>query len=519
MLIIRNIRIIIAFLTLLVCAQITTAQAKPNIIFIFSDDHRYDLLGSVNQHVTTPYLDKLAETAVRFEHAYVTTAICSPSRAASLSGRYGSRNGVSTLGGRLNFPKATFVNELATAGYRTIHVGKWHLGTSPASAGFQQFASIYGNGDWFRRSIKSNIPGMAKHLNGRFYETVMADVVINQITDHTTKHPDQPFFLWWCNQVPHVDNKHKYPDVKKDSENKIRHKPLDGVGGYHADYNVAEMAIPASWSDDLKTKPSYLRSSRFITKSFISNYGGIGGYSNPAKGVRNSTLGQDNVQQHQLEYNAAITALDAEIGRVLACLDDPNDDGNTNDSIIDNTWIIFMGDNGWQTGSHKFTSKVLPYEESIRVPLLIKAPGVNPRVESKLALNIDLPATFFQVAGLPIPSHLHGRSLKPLLENTGIAWRESVYIESIKAEASLGAKPHDAIRTAHYKYIRNYNTESDALANTGINFEELYDLTKDPIEMINLAKNPSYNGIKAKLTKRLEALKADISSSLDPKTP
>jgi len=491
-------------------------QTKPNILFIFSDDHRHDLLGLVNPKIKTPNLDALANSGVRFDRAFVTTAICSPSRAAILSGCYGSRNGVPTLSGPLAFPEAAFPHALNRAGYKTIQLGKWHLGTTPSNAGFQHYARVNSNGSWFKRKVDTNITDCPKSLSGTFFETFFADQVIDQLATHASSNSDQPLFIWWCNQVPHVDGGLKYPDVKTDSSNKVEHRPWGSTGGYRADYNVADMPVPDNWSDPLTTKPAYLPTSRFVTKSVTEDYGGPGGYTNPAAGVRNATIGEDNVQQHQLEYNAAITALDAEIGRVLARLEDPNGDSNTSDSILDDTWVIFMGDNGWQTGSHKFTSKVLPYEESIRVPLLIKAPGVAPRVENKFALNIDLTAMFYAIAGLPVPAHLQGENLKTLVENPAAPWRDSVYIESVKPEASLDAEPHDAVRTAQYKFVRTYDTEANAKANTGIVFEELYDLAADPIEMVNQASNPAFAAIKADLITQLEAQKAAIAASPDP---
>ncbi|MEP4077250.1 sulfatase-like hydrolase/transferase [Haloferula sp.] len=503
----------------LAAATLASGKERPNILFIFSDDHRHDLIGKVNPLIDTPHLDALADSGVRFNRAYVTTAICSPSRAASLSGRYGSRNGVPTLSDPLTFPLATFAHDLAKAGYRTAHAGKWHLGTTPSAAGFQHYARINSNGSWFNRNIDTNIAGVAGNLSGTFYETFMADVVIDWIDDHTTHHADDPFIMWWCNQVPHVDGALKYPDVKTDPANKIQHTPWGSTGGYHATYNVADMLVPGNWSDPLTTKPSYLATSRFVTKSGTEDYGGPGGYTNPAAGVRNATLGEDNVQNHQLRYNASITALDAEIGRVIARLEDPNGDSNTDDSILDNTWIIFMGDNGWQTGHHKFTSKVLAYEEASRVPLIIKAPGVTARVENQFALNIDLTAMFYNLAGLPAPPHLQGRNLRKLVQDTTTPWRDKFYYEAVTPEASLDAEPHDAIRTDQHKLIRTYASAADAAANTSVVFEELYDLIADPIEMVNLAGDPAHAATKASLITDLETEKAAIATSPDPALP
>lgn len=176
-----------------------------------------------------------------------------------------------------------------------------------------------------------------------------------------------------------------------------------------------------------------------------------------------------------------------------------------------------MGDNGWQTGHHKFTSKVLAYEEASRVPLIIKAPGVPPRVENKFALNIDLTTMFYSLAGLPTPPHLQGRYLHHLVQDTTTLWRDKFYYEAVTPEKFLGAKPHDAIRTDQFKLIRTYASATDAAANTNIVFEELYDLSADPVEMINLAANPAHAATKASLTSALETEKTAIATSPDPR--
>ena len=472
------------------------AETRPNILFIFSDDHRHDGLGVVNPKIRTPNLDGLAADSVRFDRAYATTAICSPSRAAVLSGRYGTRNGVPTLSDALRFPNHTFARYLSEAGYRTAQFGKWHLGTAPEAAGFQDCARINSNGSWFDRKVDTNLPGLAAKLGGTFYEKFMADAVIDYIDSHTTSGSDSPFFLWWCNQVPHLDGALEYPDVD-DTQ---------------ATYDVADMQVPANWSDSLITKPPYLATSRFVTKSAAENYGGPGGYTNPAAGVRHATRGEDNVQRHTLEYYSSITALDAQIGRVVERLDDPNGDGDTADSIADNTWVVFMGDNGWQTGHHKFTSKVLAYEDSVRVPLLIKAPGIAPRVEGKLVSNIDLAPMFLDIAGLEPASQHQGQNLAELLRDPAAPWRSHFYYEAVVPEPSLGAEPHAAIFDGRYKLIRTY----DSAAGSNVVFEELYDLESDPGELDNLGSDPAHAATKAALEVELINQRTAVANSPDP---
>lgn len=489
----------------LVAAQLSLhgdERPRPNILFIFTDDQRADTLGTVNPNIVTPHLDELARTGIVCDRAYVTTAICSPSRASTLTGRYGTRNGVCTLSAALNPGERTFAQYLAEVGYRTAQFGKWHLKTTPSEAGFQSYARMNSNGSWYQRNIDSNIPGAPAALNGRFYEEVMADLLIDYIGERARS--DQPFVAWWCNQVPHLDDKMKYPDVGQTQQ---LYDPADlPVPGNWAD-------APAAWTAEAGQRPPYLARSRFVSKSAQVNYGGPGGYDNPAPGVRNRTLGEDNVQNHLREYYAAITALDRQIGRVMARLEDPDGDGDTSDSIADNTWIIFMGDNGWFTGHHRFTSKVLPYEEASRVPMLVRGPGIAARTEHQLVLNIDLTRLILDIAGVRADTgHMQGRNLRTLIDASATTWRDSVYLEGVVSEPSLGAEPFDAVVKDHYKLIRTYADSSG----DKVVWLELYDLQSDPQEMHNLAADPAYTTIRNELTDSLVAHKTSIARSPDP---
>lgn len=469
--------------------------APPNILFIFSDDHRHDLLGVQNPALHTPHLDALANSGVRFDTAIATTAICSPARAAVLTGRYGSQNGVTGLSASIHSTEVTFADYLKTAGYRTAQFGKWHLGNTPASVGFDEYARINSNGSWFNRGIDSNIPGMPGNLGGRFYEAFMADRVMDYVSNHVNRASTSTnaFAVWWCNQVPHLDGAYTYPASRPS---------LDL-------HDVAQMPVPGNWDDDLSGKPPHLPTSRYVTKSGEAAYGGPGGYTNMMPGMRNPYLGQDHVQQHNQEYYAAITDLDREIGRVLAALEDPNQDGDPSDSIATNTWVIFLGDNGWQTGSHKFTSKVLSYEESMRVPLIVRGPGIPPRVDTNLVLNIDLTPMMLDIAGVAIPADMHGMNLRTLLENPVAPWRDRIYYEAVSSD--LGNQPHRTIRTHQYKFIQTHSLSPV--------FEELYDLSADPLERTNVVHETAYAGVVSNLVQALQEEQEAIAPAIPPGLP
>ena len=209
------------------------------------------------------------------------------------------------------------------------------------------------------------------------------------------------------------------------------------------------MPLPKTWNDDLAGKPDYLRRSRHRTQAL--KYG----YDNPT-----------NIRRHTRDYIASVEQMDATVGRVLDELDRLK--------VRDKTWIIFMGDNGWMLGEHGMTSKVLPYEESMRVPMAIAGPSTSPKVSTDLVLNIDLTATIYDLAGLPVPTSLHGRSLLALVSGEAPSdWRTSFLYEAPTPQ--LGSRPLWAARNSRWKYIETHVDEGKV-------FAELYDLQADAIE-------------------------------------
>ena len=438
------------------------AAPRPNFLVILTDDQRADAFGAAgNPHVRTPHLDRLAARGVRFTQSFVATSICSPSRAAHLTGRYGSGNGVMDLQQtRLKPGEKTWAQALQAAGYRTSMVGKWHLTNTPQSLGFDEATFFHSNGAYYRRKVNERgkvveVPG---HLED--YTAEQAVRFLHEAADDKT-----PFSLWLCTQLPHLDDRFRW-NAKPET---LRL------------FDAARLPVPAAWPDDLAGKPPYLKEARHHTRA-VEEYG----YDR-----------RENVQAHLRDYYATIADMDTALGRVFAALDDHK--------LRDNTYIVFSSDNGWLLGEHKMTSKVLAYEESMRVPMLIVGPGIEPRVDDRLVLNVDIAPTLLDLAGLAVPENLHGRSLAPLLRKTDGddrgPWRDAVLYEAIKPE--LGSWPLLAVRTQRWKYIRTFEAKSQL---DKIAFEELYDLKTDPGEMQNLAREPTHAATLAELRTMLERM-------------
>ena len=428
---------------------------RPNFIFIFTDDQRYDAMGCAgNKLISTPNIDSLAARGVRFDRAFVTLSICSPSRAACLTGRYGSSNGVTTLAQPLKRGEETFAHILKAAGYQTGFVGKWHLATKPKACGFDSVTYFKSNGRYFGRPAVVN--GRKAVIKG-YIEDYIAEQSIAFLEKAAKS--DSPFVLWHCTQVPHMNHKFDW---------NARNETL-------AKYDQEQMPVPKTWNDDLSGRPPYLKTARSRTRARKYGYGKKSG-----------------IQRHIQRYYAAITEMDASLGRVLQAV--------KRLGIEDNTWIFFMGDNGWFLGEHGFTSKYLAYEESIRVPFIVAGPGLKARIDGRLVLNIDIPATMLALAGVKTPANMHGRDLTPLLKNEKVPWRKSFLYEA--PTSTLGGWPHRAVRTERWKYIRTF----DPKARRRVAFEELYDLQTDSRETKNLAADPAQSDRLKQLRDELQRL-------------
>ncbi|QDT64329.1 sulfatase-like hydrolase/transferase [Calycomorphotria hydatis] len=439
-------------------AGFAIADDRPNIIFILTDDQRWDSTSYAgNEKINTPNLDRIAERGMRFRSGFVTLAICSPSRAACLTGRYNSANGVTTVGSRpFHKGEVTVAERLRDAGYHTGVTGKWHLGPTPKQCGFEFASTCHGNGTWYNR--KFMIDGEARNMPG-FVDDVVVDESIRFLREATKD--DAPAYLWLCTQVPHMDHRHEWPA-----------KPE-----FLKQHATADMPLPESWNDDYSSKPSYLLNARNHQQAM--KYG----YDDPAM-----------IRKHAREYYASVEQMDRSIGRFLDELDTLG--------MRDNTWIILMGDNGWLLGEHAMTSKVIPYEESMRVPMVLASPeGVSKDVD-EIVLHLDLVKTIYELAGLDDPGNLHGESLLPFFESDSPAsWRSSFLYEVPKTQ--LGVRPLHAMRTERWKYIRTPLED-------GMVFEELYDLEADSIEMRNLAGEAEQSETVAQLRDALSQAKAKI---------
>lgn len=440
-------------LLVLTATNVSAQYKQPNFIFIYSDDQRNDAAGfNGNQVIITPDLDKMAEKSIRFTNANVVFSLCSPSRAALLTGRYGSANGVLHLGSDLNPNEKTVAQYLKEEGYFTGISGKWHIGSKPENTGFDWSVYFEGNGTYYGRTIYDK----GEKLNpGEHCDLYCANRSIDFIREAVKK--DQPFFLFHNTQTPHM-NGNLIWDARVETTKK---------------YDVSEMPVADNRLDDLSGKPEYLQNVRNLTKA--KDYG----YPRA-----------EAIQQHTLEYYSVITEMDQFLGLLFQVIDEMG--------LSKNTYVFFMSDNGWMLGDHGFTSKVLPYRPSSRVPFFVVGPGLKSGKNDHLVLNIDMAPTILELAGVEPAENMHGKSIVPLLNGNFNNWRNSFIYEGLGTYG--GAKPNLTVVNENFRYIVTY--ENDQL--NKVAFKELYNQKKDPLEMNNLFLQTAEDEVVKELQQKIE---------------
>ncbi|MFC3880305.1 sulfatase [Algoriphagus namhaensis] len=447
-----------ALILFFLLAQIPFAQAqqKPNLIFILTDDQRWDALGFAgNEIIQTPEMDRLAREGVYFENAFVTTPICAASRASILTGLYERTHGY-TFGQEFQerFAQSSYPTLLREAGYNTAFFGKFGIN-------YPGFGNLFDTGDSYDRN------GKFDDRRGYFYKTIGEDTVhltkytSYQVQEFIKAQPsDQPFALSLSFSAPHAHDPSK--------EQYFWSEDVDAL--------YAEVTFPDPLLKEEKyflDQPEYVRTGENRTRWYWR-------FETPEK-----------YQQSMKGYYRMISEVDREIGRIRKVLEEKR--------LADNTVIIVMGDNGYFQGERQMAGKWLMYENSLRVPLIIYDPR-NPRQRtvSDFALNIDIAPTLVDLAGVRVPKSMQGLSLV----SSDLGSRKDFIAEHLWQVKII--PPSEGIRTEKWKYFRYINDPSH---------EELYDLLADPLEMNNLATDPAYKKQLKSLRKKFEKRAGLISRS------
>lgn len=462
-------------------APLAAQQRRPNIIFIMSDDHAAHAISAYGSKVNrTPNIDRIAQGGARLTNCFVTNSICSPSRAVILTGQYSHLNGVKTLNDRIDPARPNVAKTLQAGGYQTAMIGKWHLGTDPT--GFDYWNILPGQG------LYQN-PELIEMGTRRKHSGYATDLITDFSLDWLKKRDaSKPFFLMCHHKAPH-----------REWSPAARHANL---------YENDTIPEPDNLYDDYRSRVaaerSRMRVGEDMTKADLK--------VDPPPGLTGNALRKWGYQKYMKDYLRCVTAVDENVGRVLDYLD--------REKLANDTIVVYTSDQGFFLGDHGWFDKRFMYEESIRMPFLVRWPGhIKPgTVNADMTLNLDFAPTFLDCAGLKQSVEMQGRSMKANLEgHTPRDWRRDMYYRYwMHLGGGHSVTAHYGIRTDRYKLMYFYGK---ALGSSGAVDQdtppewEFYDLQKDPREMKNAYGDPTYTRTIDELKKRLTALQAQYRDS------
>jgi arylsulfatase A-like enzyme len=429
-------------------------RTRPNFLFVYTDDQRFDAMSVVQREQNerarfpwfqTPNMDRLAAEGVRFRNAFVVSSLCAPSRAAFLTGRYNHLNGIANNHTPFPAESMTYASLLQAAGYVTGYIGKWHMdGQRGQRPGFSYSASFIGQGRYVDCPFEIN--GMSTPSEG-WVDDRSTDFAI----EFLRKHRDQPFALVVGFKACHGPF---------DPPDRARNRFAGEVARKVPNQEVPPGYSPAERKDQPRAKATAKAKAKAAAKTNLRN---------PAPPGEAERAGVS------LNYFRCISAADDNLGRLLGALDELR--------IAENTVVVFTSDNGFYLGEHRLGDKRSAYEESLRIPFLVRYPQVGRKgvTADEMVLNIDLAPTILDFAGVPIPREMQGRSLRPLLEGRETRWRSAWFYEYF-FERPYAIPTVLAVRTSSAKLIK-YPGHDD--------WTELFDLQADPYETKNLARDPA----------------------------
>ena len=441
--------------------------ARPNVVVMMTDDQRFDYMACAGHpFLKTPNIDRIAKDGCRFTNAFVTNALCAPSRACLMTGQYSHTHGVrDNLGSKLVADVPWLPQLLRDAGYEVAFCGKSHVPGHFRDRPWDYYFGFTGQGNYLKPTIAETGPD-GKIGPDKPYDGWIDDVVTDKALAWVKKERTKPFALFLFFKSPHR-----------------QWQPAERHKGLYADALVKK---PALWDDAGTGKP----------RAFLQAANMIGQYPD--------TKDYDGMIR---DYCRCLTGVDDNVGRVLKALDDAKQ--------ADHTAVVYTSDNGFFLGEWLRFDKRFMHEPSIRVPMLLTLPKTkyvwNPgRTRSEMVLNVDIAPTVLEIAGVPVPKAMHGRSMVPLVAEVPndpipVKWRDAWLYEYFEfPDVSHNVPKHRGVRTERWKYIHYYEPP--------FNFKEefeLYDLENDPQERVNLYGRPAFAATVKELQAKLTQLRTE----------
>lgn len=517
----------IAVLTCLMLAMASAtfaADKQPNIVFIFSDDHAPNAIGAYGSKINqTPNLDRIAKEGALFHNSFCANSICGPSRACILTGKHSHKNGFLRNGNRFDPNQTTFPRLLQDVGYQTAMIGKWHLASDPV--GFDYWEVLPGQGSYYNPDFLT-MDGQRKR-----YEGYCTDIITENALAWLKKAQaaERPFMMMCQHKAPHRNwsPPPRYYDLYK---GKVVPEPetlFDDYSGRSKLLKENEMSLEQHfyWQHDMKFHgenyfpdhfASGIRNAEYARMTDAQKEAWDAAYEPEnqqfiadmkAGKLTDRQVTQFKYQRYIKDYLGSVQAVDDSVGEILNYLDESG--------LAENTIVIYSSDQGFYLGEHGWYDKRWMFEESLKMPFLIRWPGVlKPGTESKaLIQNIDYGPTFLEWAGAKIPAEMQGRSMVSLFRNQGqpsANWRDAIYYAYYENAAVHNVPVHDGVRNERYKLMffprgREWN---------------LFDLEKDPQEMKSVHDDPEYANVLAGMQKRYRDLRQfyDVNTATIPAT-
>ncbi|MCR5130783.1 MAG: sulfatase [Prevotella sp.] len=529
-------------------AQAPSPDARPNIIYIMSDDHAYQAVSAyghaIGQLAPTPNIDRIAREGVRFDLSFVENSLSAPSRACLITGLYSHQNGQQMLLEGIDSTRTFFSELLQEAGYQTCMIGKWHLLCEPK--GFDTYHVLFDQGSYWNPEFKS------ENSNGKYVreEGYATDLITDHAIDFLNhRDPSKPFCMLVHHKAPH---RSWFPDTR-----------------YLGIYDNTEFPIPETMWDDYSTRGLAAHSQKMeIDKDMelaldlkvdsvgrpdvrfgrtIAEYGRLNDEQRKAYekyfGDRYEQFQHDSLtgralvkwkyQTYLRDYLSVIHSVDENVGRLLQYLDEHG--------LAENTIVVYASDQGFYLGEHGWFDKRFMYEESLRTPLVMRYPReiAAGTVCNKMVQNIDYAPTFLDFANVKKPKEMTGISLRKLFKNPKAKTRKTLYYHYYDYPTWHMVRKHDGVRDERYKLIhfygqggpraqqenryqqqpgtREYNSFK-GMVNSGyisdapdVDYYELYDLQNDPHELNNIYGKPGTERITRKLLRQLRKYRRDLN--------